>query len=165
MSELVDSLTGLATPSILRERANWLLTRRMEDQRPFGVLQLDVSGFAGINAQYGVSVGDSILVMAADRMLTSVRPSDLVGRLGNDDFQLIFNDGLKSIADLKVSVDRVLAALHDEYDLAGLSIRIRFKAAGLLVGVPHPKAESIYRRADEAVALAKQESRVVLEPF
>lgn len=165
MSKLVDSLTGLATPSILRERVSWLLARRSEDQRPFGLVQLDISDFARVNQNYGVSLGDSILVTAAERMRSCVRPSDLVGRLGNDDFQLIFNDGMGSIAELKTSVDRVVAALNAEYDLAGLLVGIHFKAAALLVDVPHPEREQIYRRADEGLATAKRESRVVLETF
>jgi diguanylate cyclase (GGDEF)-like protein len=165
MSDLVDSLTGSASPSILRERANWLLSRRSEDQRQFGILQLDISNFARINHLYGVSVGDSILVIAADRMQRCVRPSDLVGRLGNDDFQLIFNDGMKSLTDLGASVSRVVGALNEEYDVAGLMIDINFDAAALLIGMPHPPLEQIHRRADEGLALAKAESRVVIEPF
>ena len=165
MSELVDLLTGLATPSILRERVNWLLARRIDDQRPFGLLQLDVSNFANVNRTYGVSVGDSILVMASDRMRNCVRPSDVVGRLGNDDFQLIFNDGMSTIDDLRTSVDRVVSALNSEYDLSGFSIKIHFKAAALFIDVPHPKLEQIYRRADEDLAAAKRESRVVFEAF
>gem|GEM_PF-3344158 len=165
MNELVDPLTGLASPSILRERLNWLLSRRREDQRPFGLLLLDISNFARINATYGVSVGDSILVIAADRMRRCVRPSDVVGRLGNDDFQILFSDGMNSDADLKASVDRVVAALNVEYDLAGLKIEIQVDAAALFVGVPHPESEQIYRRADLNLAAAKREARVVLEPF
>lgn len=165
MSELVDSLTGLAAPPILRERVNWLLSRRRENQRPFGLLQLDIFNFAQINATYGVSVGDSILVIAADRMRSSVRPSDVVGRLGNDDFQLLFTDGINEISDLAASVDRVVAALNAEYDLAGLIIEIQIDAAALLIGVPHPSIEEIYHRADENLVVAKRESRVVLEAF
>jgi len=165
MSELVDSLTGLATPTILRERVNWLLSRRREDQRPFGLLQLDISNFVRINATYGVSVGDSILVIAADRMRSSVRPSDVVGRLGNDDFQLLFTDGMNEISDLAASVDRVVAALNAEYDLAGLIIGIQIDAAALLIGVPHPSIQEIYRRSEENLAMAKREFRAVLQPF
>jgi diguanylate cyclase (GGDEF)-like protein len=165
MSELVDSLTGLASPSILRERTNWLLSRRNDDQRPFGILQLDISAFGQINQMYGVSVGDSILVIAADRMQSCVRPSDLVGRLGNDDFQLIFNDGMNSLADLGASVNRVIAAINQTYDVAGLPVEIHFDAAALLIGVPHPLSEPILRRADEALAVAKLEARIAIEPF
>ena len=165
MNELVDPLTGLASPSILRERLNWLLSRRAEDQRHFGILLLDISNFAHINSTYGVSVGDSILVIAADRMRTCVRPSDVVGRLGNDDFQILFIDGMKSIADLETSIDRVVAALNVEYDLAGLKVEIQADAAALFVGVPHPQSEQIYRRADVNLAMAKREDRVVLESF
>lgn len=165
MSELVDSLTGLATPSILRERLNWFLSRRRDDQRPFGLLYLDISNFAQINSNYGVSVGDSILVIAADRMRSCVRPSDVVGRLGNDDFQILFSDGMNAVPDLTTSVDRVVAALNAEYDLTGLMIQIQIDAAALFIGVPHPKSEEIYLRADENLAVAKRESRVVLEPF
>jgi diguanylate cyclase (GGDEF)-like protein len=165
MSELVDSLTGSASPSILRERVNWLLSRRTDDQRQFGILHLDISNFAGINHIYGPSVGDSILVIAADRMRNCVRPSDLVGRLGNDDFQLIFNDGMKSVANLSALVARVVVSINEEYDVAGLKIDIHFDAAAFLIGTPHPLLEQIHRRADEGLALAKLESRVLIEPF
>ena len=165
MSDLIDPLTGLASPSILRERLTWLISRRIDDQRPFGLLSLDISNFARVNSTYGVSVGDSILVIAADRMRTCVRPSDVVGRLGNDDFQILYSDGINSDADLKSSVDRVLAALNAEYDLAGLKIEIQVDAAALFVGVPHPESEQIYLRADVNLAVAKREARVVLEAF
>lgn len=165
MSELIDSLTGLSTSLILRERVNWLLARRRDDQRPFGLLQLDVSNFAKVNGAYGVSVGDSVLVMAADRMLNCMRPSDMVGRLGNDDFQLVCSDGMNTIADLKASVDRLVAAVNAEYDLAGLGISIHFKAAALFIEAPYPKPEQIYRRADECLVAAKCDSRIVIEAF
>ena len=165
MSDLVDSLTGSASPSILRERINWLLRRRVEDQQAFGILYLDISNFAQTNLEYGVSVGDSILVIAADRMRSCVRPSDLVGRLGNDDFQLIFNDRMSKVSDLGALVARVVASINDAYDVAGLTIDIHFDAAALLIGSPHPLLEEIQRRADDGIALAKLESRVLIEPF
>ena len=142
-----------------------ILTHVTLDQRPFGLLLLDISNFARVNSTYGVSVGDSILVIAADRMRTCVRPSDVVGRLGNDDFQILYSDGINSQADLKASVDRVVAALNFEYDLAGLKIEIQVDAASIFVEVPHPESEQIYRRADVNLAVAKREARVVLEVF
>jgi len=165
MSELIDSLTGLSTSLILRERVNWLLARRPSDQRPFGLLQLDVSDFAKVNQAYGVSVGDSILALAADRMLNCMRPSDMVGRLGNDDFQVVCSDGMNTVADLKASADRLVEAVNAEYDLAGLVIGIHFKAAALFVQAPYPKPAQIYRRADECLLTAKNETRVVIEQF
>ncbi|HUW78956.1 MAG TPA: GGDEF domain-containing protein [Candidatus Nanopelagicaceae bacterium] len=165
MNELVDPLTGVCAPAVLRQRANWLLSRRIADQLPFGVLHLDISKFAQVNRIHGVSIGDAILVMAADRMQTCIRPSDLVGRLGNDEFQLIFNDGVRSLTDLSAMVDRVVASVNEPYEVAGLLVEIRFDAAALLIGSPHPELEEIFTRLDQALESAKSESRIPIELF
>jgi len=163
--ELQDPLTGLARPSILQERLEWLKNRREHDQRPFGLVQADISGFRQVNRQYGVSVGDSILVVAAARMRASVRPADLAGRLGNDDFQFVFSDGIHEVSDLESCVERLAGSINAGYEVAGLPIDISFDVAALFVGVPHPSVEEICYRADLSLVKAKHESRIVCEKF
>ncbi len=161
MIELQDPLTGLARPPILRERLSWLRNRREGDQRPFGLVQADIRNFRHLNQEYGVSVGDSILVVAADRMRASMRPADLAGRLGNDDFQLIFSDGIHEALDLRVCVERLAGSVNAGYAVAGLPIGVSFDIAALFVGVPHPSVEEIYHRAELNLVRAKDESRII----
>lgn len=165
MIELQDPLTGLARPSLLHERLSWLQSRRADDQRPFGLVHVDIRGLRHLNQEYGVSVGDSILVVAADRMRASMRPADLAGRLGNDDFQLIFSDGIHEAWDLASCVERLAGSVNAGYEVAGLPIGVSFDIAALFVGVPHPSVEEIYHRAELNLARAKDESCIICAEF
>jgi diguanylate cyclase (GGDEF)-like protein len=130
---------------------------------PAAVLYLDLDGFKAVNDAYGHAAGDAILRHVGLLLLDSVRESDVVGRLGGDEFGVILNrasadEACAKAASLSAHINNS-AILH-----AGIAHRIRAS-----VGV-HPIAlaedpETAIARADEAMYADKHARRVETQAF
>jgi diguanylate cyclase (GGDEF)-like protein len=86
-----DSLTGLLNRAGFSEILDReLVERRRSDGS--ALLFIDLDGFKMINDTWGHSAGDELLVLAADRICSSVREGDVVARMGGDEFVVICAD-------------------------------------------------------------------------
>ena len=81
-----DSLTGLPNRRMMEEHLSGLLERAPVDNSHVALLYLDLDRFKLINDTLGHGHGDDLLVEVADRLRRNVRPSDLVTRIGGDEF-------------------------------------------------------------------------------
>ncbi|WP_409420404.1 diguanylate cyclase [Pseudaeromonas sp. ZJS20] len=84
-----DTLTGLPNRRLLFERFQQaLLTNRRYAQQG-AILLLDLDNFKPINDRLGHNVGDLVLKSVAERMVTTLRRSDTVSRMGGDEFLIL----------------------------------------------------------------------------
>ncbi|GAA4496342.1 diguanylate cyclase domain-containing protein [Pseudaeromonas paramecii] len=84
-----DSLTGLPNRRLLFERfGQALLTNRRYGQQG-AILLLDLDNFKPINDRLGHNVGDLVLKSVAERMVSTLRRSDTVSRMGGDEFLIL----------------------------------------------------------------------------
>ena len=85
--------------------------------QPSSIIFLDVDGLKKINDRHGHGAGDVALLSVADRLLLNVRESDIVGRLGGDEFGVIlFNaDGETALAKAAALTENIAAhpIVHD----------------------------------------------------
>jgi len=88
----VDPLTGLANRRTFLDRLTVEITRLRRTGGILSVAFLDLDGFKAINDTYGHAAGDGMLVAAARHLVRHVRASDLVARVGGDEFTLLFPD-------------------------------------------------------------------------
>lgn len=104
-----DHLTGLANRSFLEEVARLALIRAQEQSGKLAVLSLDLDGFKRINDHFGHPAGDIVLKTVADRLVEQVRASDVVARVGGDEFIVLLPNvsGPEAVADV---ARRLLAA-------------------------------------------------------
>ena len=84
-----DNLTGLANRLLLADRFQLTLERSKRNRVEFALLMVDLNGFKVINDRYGHAAGDLVLRTVAQRLLTTVRASDTVARIGGDEFVLL----------------------------------------------------------------------------
>ncbi len=84
-----DSLTGLFNHSVFHERLLQALHETSRNHEPLAVLMLDIDDFKRVNDIHGHSVGDELLRLLADSLRASVRPEDVVCRLGGEEFAIV----------------------------------------------------------------------------
>jgi diguanylate cyclase (GGDEF)-like protein len=87
-----DSLTGLYNHRYFHERLRAELTRTTRTHDSIAVLMLDIDDFKRVNDVYGHGAGDQVLLALADVLRGSLRLSDVVCRLGGEEFGIIMAD-------------------------------------------------------------------------
>jgi diguanylate cyclase (GGDEF)-like protein len=118
-----DWLTGLANRSLLTECLiqSWERARR---HGPRGALFfIDLNDFKRVNDEHGHSAGDQVLRKVALRLQDTVRSSDLVGRIGGDEFALII-EGVESQNDVAVLTDKVAHAIEKPIEIDGAKVNV-----------------------------------------
>ncbi len=113
-----DSLTGLYNHRYFHERLRAELTRASRSHDSVAVLMVDIDDFKRVNDVYGHGAGDEILRSLAETLRSAVRASDVVCRLGGEEFAVVMTsragESTESLANRLV--ERVAAA---EFDPAG----------------------------------------------
>ncbi|MFP4636560.1 MAG: diguanylate cyclase [Nitriliruptoraceae bacterium] len=114
-----DPLTGLLNRAGLHERYAAMAARAARHGRQLSVLYLDLDGFKRINDELGHEAGDAVLRECARRLTAGCRGSDLVARVGGDEFVVVADevdvDGTRSLV---VRLEAELAAPLDLDHLA-----------------------------------------------
>ena len=95
-----DTKTGLATPAHWRWVAERVVTRTQRTGGCLAVLMVDLDHFKGVNDTYGHLVGDTVVVAAAETLRLAVRPLDVVGRFGGDEFIVLLTGADRDAAAL-----------------------------------------------------------------
>ncbi len=82
----VDSLTGLLTRRYFEDLFKLILDRAQRHQEDFVIAMFDVDGLKYVNDTFGHQAGDQLLMVIAKALRASCRNSDIMGRLGGDEF-------------------------------------------------------------------------------
>ncbi len=146
----LDPLTGVANRVALMERLAAATARLDERDRYACLLYLDLDDFKPVNDQLGHAAGDLLLAQVAQRLLASSHTSDLVARIGGDEFAVLVEDlaTLRHAEDLAV---RLLERLDSPFRVAGVELLLN---ASVGVAVLLPGTSSGSTAADEALAAA-----------
>jgi diguanylate cyclase (GGDEF)-like protein/PAS domain S-box-containing protein len=158
-----DPLTGLANRALFRDRVEQALRRRYRSQDGLAVLFLDLDAFKTINDSLGHVAGDQLLVIAANRLLAVVRPSDTISRLGGDEFAILL-DGADDTGTMLVVAQRILDGLSGDLLLEGRHVTLR-ASVGVAVAQPHDTVTDLLRNADAAMYRAKSQGRGIVAVF
>jgi diguanylate cyclase (GGDEF)-like protein len=158
-----DALTGLANRSLFADRFEHAQAVRSRGQRDLAVLVIDLDGFKAINDSLGHVMGDGVLRAVADRLRRAVRPSDTIARMGGDEFAILV-DGAD--ADTMVGLaDRLLAALHAPYDVAGQPVEITASCGLASVTSTDMTWDSALHCADIAMYEAKANGKACVRVY
>jgi diguanylate cyclase (GGDEF)-like protein len=84
-----DALTGLANRALFYDRLRQHLAQARLEQAPIGILNLDMDGLKPINDVHGHRAGDAAIRETADRIRRASRRTDIVARVGGDEFGVI----------------------------------------------------------------------------
>jgi diguanylate cyclase (GGDEF)-like protein len=155
-----DSLTGLFNHSVFYERLYHAVQEASRTRAPVSVLMLDIDDFKRVNDVHGHGVGDELLSQLADVLRSSVRPEDVVCRLGGEEFAVVMSGC--GAAEASRAAERVSSRLAE----------VDFPAVGKLtlsIGIAHSPEHGMNPRelaacAEAAMMTAKAQGkhRVVL---
>lgn len=153
-----DVLTGVANRRSFFERSRELLAAAKRRHSPVTALITDIDFFKKINDTYGHAAGDDALKAFADTCRSLLRPLDLVGRLGGEEFGVILPDTTLS-GGQKVA-ERLREAVADRQILSGGHCFNMTVSIGVCEAPPSQDGiEATLAAADEALYRAKQTGR------
>ncbi len=152
-----DSLTGLANRNLLVSRLSEAVDHAKEENRTVALVLLDLDHFSDINGSLGYESGDRLLQMVAERLLGYVEPSDLIARLGGDDFALIINNAVAK--DGAAIAERILQLMREPFLLSERPIRSSCSIGISFYPTEADNPDLLFRNADFALMQAKAAGR------
>lgn len=119
-----DPLTGLANRRLLEEQAHHLLALTDRQGQRTALVYADLTGFKRINDTLGHDAGDRVLVEVARRLTASARESDVVARIGGDEFALLLSD-VDDEAGAVHAARRFASSVEARLEIEGRTLRVR----------------------------------------
>ena len=107
-----DALTGLANRTLFIERVKRAIARANRDESFCAIIFIDVDNFKSVNDTLGHEAGDKLLTILAQRIQSSLRDKDLVGRLGGDEFSVLIEGVPKQTTLVKIA-QQLLETVQD----------------------------------------------------
>jgi diguanylate cyclase (GGDEF)-like protein len=155
---LIDPLTGIWNRrGFMSETDRWMRDSRKKSVNA-AVLFLDLDNFKAINDSYGHRVGDEVLQLLAATAKSVIRSTDVVGRLGGEEFAIILRgaprDHAMSIA------ERIRSAFADHAAVVDGETVAATVSIGLVIHEgPMIELAELLRKADQALYRAKERGR------
>ncbi len=153
-----DALTGLPNRALFHERLKYALESSSSSGSAVAVLFLDLDRFKIVNDSLGHEAGDLLLVLAAARLRTALRPADIAARLGGDEFTVLL-EGIGGAEDAACVAGRITDLFTEGFAIGQHHVVVS-ASIGIALGVArHDNPAELLRRADIALYRAKNDGR------
>lgn len=154
-----DDLTGLRNRRDFAERLKRQLARAAYDQRPIGLLLIDIDFFKQINDWHGHGAGDQLLTAFAGRLRESTRADDVIARWGGEEFVVLLTDlgSGNVLAERAEQIRRAIASTP--FIVAGQAIGVRVSIGAARSSVELATSDALLAAADGAMYEAKRAGR------
>jgi diguanylate cyclase (GGDEF)-like protein len=158
---LTDSLTGVANRRAFFDRGAPLLEWAIADRQPAALLLFDLDRFKEVNDTAGHQAGDRVLQAFCDLVVGSIRPGDLFGRLGGEEFAcLLANASMAQALHIAERLRRDFAAMR----LPGLDVNATVSVGVAMASEAGRNLPALLAIADRALYRAKADGRNRVAP-
>lgn len=159
-----DQLTGLANRTLLQDRLHQAVLRARRYRHRVAFFVLDIDYFKQINDSLGHAEGDALLVTVGKRLLSAVRETDTVARMGGDEFVIVMPD-FKSIEDVKRCGLEIVKNAAKPVPLGEREIHITVSVGVCIFPDSAQQEEDLFKNADAAMYIVKARGRNGLHIF
>ena len=160
-----DAVAGLAERHEFARRLRDALAAPDGERGAVAVFAINLDGFRGVNNRHGVAIGDRVLDVTAERLVSATRsrlsgegaarPKDSVARLGADEFGIICETSARPAAEASALAARLLRIVQNPIAIGPRSLRLT-ASIGFLIPTPaHRHEDDVLRDLDLALRQAK----------
>jgi diguanylate cyclase (GGDEF)-like protein/PAS domain S-box-containing protein len=155
---VTDALTGLLNRRGFYQTVEAMLSRREHPEKYLVVLYMDLDGFKHVNDSLGHDAGDQVLLWVAEQLKDSLRTSDVLARMGGDEFVVVI-DGLDYPEDAAKVAEKLIERISVRRQIEGMEATL-----GASIGIAvYPDCglnlDALLRAADIAMYEAKRAGR------
>ncbi len=155
-----DALTKLPNRASLQERLNQAIALARREKRQFALLFIDLDHFKIVNDTLGHPVGDELLVLVAQRLTALVRESDVVARIGGDEFVVVLSSESGAISGHAATVAaKISEELGRAFQVQGRALHATPSIGIGIFPEDGQDVESLMKNADAAMYHAKSAGR------
>lgn len=145
-----DALTGLDNRRALYHRAGNILAMCRRQERAAALVYIDLVGFKQVNKEMGHSAGDEVLTEVANRLDSISRESDVVSRVGGDEF-VVLATLIRDQDDAVQAARRVLYCFDDPVTVQGRDLHLRPAVGVAMFPQDGTDIDTLLDRADRAL--------------
>jgi diguanylate cyclase (GGDEF)-like protein len=153
-----DPLTGLFNRNIFNERLHQALAQAARFGRSLSLLFVDLDGFKLINDTHGHNAGDALLAELAERLRTTLREGDVIGRMGGDEFVVLIEE-FAEVSQVAEVAKKLLETVTRPFVLHGQSCHVTASLGISIYPDDGSDAQTLLKNADMAMYLVKQQGR------
>jgi len=157
-ASLIDPLTGIPNRRSFFEETLKRLDPASNDARPLVVILFDLDRFKKINDQFGHNIGDHVLRIFAEKATQNLRPGDVIGRLGGEEFAAVLS-GIELSTAFALAEQIRIAFGSAARKLDRQAIGATVSAGIALLHKSEADIDSLLARADQALYVAKAQGR------
>lgn len=153
-----DKLTSLPNRLLLEDRMKQALALTKRNNKKFAVIYVDIDHFKTINDTLGHDAGDVLLKETARRMISCIRETDTVSRIGGDEFLILLYD-IESKESALFIAENILNKINQEVSFSGQVLKT---SASIGIAIYPEDGETIdilEKNADIAMYMAKKSGR------
>jgi diguanylate cyclase (GGDEF)-like protein/PAS domain S-box-containing protein len=153
-----DQLTGLPNRTMFLESLERAVRKGRRRQDRFSVLFVDLDHFKEVNDTLGHAAGDQLLQAVAERLKSAVRQSDLVARMGGDEFVVLVEDH-RGPEEVMIVAQKILTLLERPVLIDWREVKVSGSVGISSFPEDGDDLESLMKRADTAMYQAKERGR------
>lgn len=153
-----DTLTGLASRSLFIDSVKRAILRAAREDSLFAIIFIDVDNFKSVNDTLGHEAGDHLLTTIAQRIQSTIRREDIVGRLGGDEFSILIEGVAQHASLIKVS-QQLLEAIREPVIIYKKTIHTSISLGIATYPTCSDDASALIKCADLAMYKAKKSGR------
>ena len=153
----LDPLTKLPNRSIIEQQLDNMVSKAQQNNTLIAFIYIDVDDFKSINDNYGHVIGDEVLKTTANRLKSCIRDTDIITRMGGDEFLILIN-GIESKSSIKPVVEKFVLEFASPFKIQTHLINVTISIGVSVYCDENTEFHTLIQLADEAMYQAKKQT-------